>query len=81
MSKTQFSTPGNYRIEVEGVLPAAWLDRLGAMRVFTPSLKTKDVVVTTMQGRVADQAELSGILTSLYELHLPLLSVQFIGDE
>lgn len=40
MSKTQFSTPGNYRIEVEGVLPAAWLDRLGAMRVFTPSLKT-----------------------------------------
>ena len=81
MSKTQFTTPGNYRIEVEGVLPKAWLDRLGAMRVCIPSLKTKNVVVTTMQGKVADQAELSGILTSLYELHLPLLSVQLIGDE
>lgn len=34
-----------------------------------------------MQGRVADQADLSGILNSLYELHLPLLSVKFIGNE
>ena len=80
MSKTHFSTPGFYRIEVEGILPPSWLDRLGAMRVFASSQETKSEI-TIMQGMVADQADLSGILNSLYELHLPLLSVQFIGNE
>ena len=80
MSKTHFSALGCYRIKVEGVVPAAWCDRLGAMRVFAPSQETNNVV-TIMQGMVADQAELSGILNSLYELHLSLLSVQYIGDE
>ncbi len=81
MSKTHFSAPGYYRIEVEGALPPGWFDRLGAMHVSAPSQKTNNVVVTTMQGRIIDQTELSGILNSLYELHLTLLSVQFIGDE
>lgn len=79
MSKTHFSAPGCYRIEVEGVLPPTWFDLLGAMRVLAPSRETD--AVTIMQGRVADQAELAGILNSLYELHLPLLSVQFVGNE
>ena len=29
-------------------------------------------------GPVADQAELSGILNSIYELHLVLISVEFL---
>jgi hypothetical protein len=37
--------------------------------------------VTVLQGRVSDQAALSGILNTLYELHLPLISVQYLGDE
>ena len=85
MSIKHFSTPGCYRIEVEGILPAEWFDRLGAMRILTSteeitSQKTRDAV-TTLQGKVSDQADLSGILNSLYELHLPLLSVQLIGDK
>jgi len=85
MSRSHFTTPGCYRIEVEGVLPQGWFDRLGEMQVLsTPqeisSQEIKDIV-TIMQGKVSDQAALSGILNSLYELHLPLLSVQFIDDE
>ena len=80
MSKTHFSSPGFYRIEVEGILPPAWFDRLGSMQVSSTSQEISDAV-TILQGRVADQADLSGILNSLYELHLPLLSVQFIGNE
>ncbi len=85
MSKTHFSTPGYYRIEVEGILPRAWFNRLGAMEILTSpeeiiSQETNNTV-TRLQGKVSDQADLSGILNSLYELHLPLLSVQFIGDE
>ena len=80
MSKTHFSTPGCYRIEVEGKLSPDWFHRLGSMRVLSPSQEMSSAV-TIMQGRVADQADLSGILNSLYELHLPLLSVEFIGNE
>lgn len=84
MSRSHFTTPGCYRIEVEGVLPKGWFDRLGEMQVLTTpqeisSQEAKDVV-TIMQGKVSDQADLSGILNSLYELHLPLLSVQFIDE-
>ena len=85
MSKMHFSTPGCYRIEVEGILPPAWFNRLGAMEILTSpeeiiSQETNNTV-TRLQGKVSDQADLSGILNSLYELHLPLLSVQFIGNE
>ena len=85
MSRSHFSSPGCYRIEVEGILPTGWFDRLGEMQVLTKpqeinSQEAKNVV-TIMQGNVSDQADLSGILNSLYELHLPLLSVQFIEND
>ena len=84
MSKIHFSTPGCYRIEVEGMLPESWFGRLGDMQVFKINQETTSEVnnkITIMQGKVSDQADLSGILNSLYELHLSLLSVQFIDEE
>jgi hypothetical protein len=38
-------------------------------------------VVATLVGRLKDQAELSGVLNTLYEMHLPLLSVEILSDE
>jgi hypothetical protein len=32
-------------------------------------------------GRLADQAALSGVLNSLYELHLPVLSADCVDSE
>jgi len=72
----QFATPGNYRIEIQGHLRPDWNDRFGAMQIV--SLEA-DSAVTVLQGHVSDQAELVGILNTLYELHLPLLSVQYLG--
>ncbi len=80
MKKTHFSATGCYRIEVVGKVPPGWIDRLGGMQVLQASQNTTSTV-TCMQGRVIDQAELSGILNSLYELHLPLLSVQFMEKQ
>ena len=78
-SKTvNFSAPGNYRVEVQGHLRPDWSDRVGAMRIVSPEA---DSAVTVLQGHVCDQAELAGILNTLYELHLPLLSVQHLGNE
>jgi hypothetical protein len=81
MSKAaHFSAPGNYRVEVQGHLRPDWSDRFGAMLIVSPPPEA-DSAVTVLQGHVSDQAELAGILNTLYELHLPLLSVQHLGDE
>ena len=48
------------------------------MTITTP--KNQGACVTEMVGKVADQAALSGILYTLYEMHLPLLLVEFLGD-
>ena len=71
----KLSTPAAYRIEVEGEVPESWSDRLGGMRITTRQRKDQ-TTVTTLIGRVRDQAELSGALNTLYELHLPILSVE-----
>jgi len=36
--------------------------------------------VTTLDGEVLDQAALAGVLSALYNLHLPLLSVEYIEN-
>jgi len=77
--KANYAGPGRYRIEVQGELPAGWGERFGAMKVYSRGSERGDAV-TVLQGCVADQAELSGILNTLYELHLTLLSVRLQDD-
>jgi hypothetical protein len=36
--------------------------------------------ITTLTGNVMDQAALTGVLNTLYELHLPLLSVENLDE-
>jgi len=67
--------PANYRITVEGRLKDSWSDCLGGMSI-TYSSSGDKTVTTTLLGQVRDQADLSGVLNTLYELHLPLLSVK-----
>ncbi len=67
--------PAIYRICVRGPLSPEWSSRLGGMEITTtdgPNGATRTVLV----GRIADQAALSGLLNSLYELHLPVISVE-----
>ena len=72
-------TPGTYRISVEGQLDEKWSERLAGMDI--KSRKRPDQsVVTTLSGNVQDQSELLGVLNSLYELHLPILSVKILAE-
>ena len=73
-------TPATYRIEVEGHLDESWTDRLAAMRIAT-SKRADQTTVTTLIGRLRDQAELSGVLNSLYDLHLSILSVEYLKND
>ena len=80
VNRYEFSAPGRYRIVVHGHLRPDWSDRFGDMQILARS-SDADSDETVMQGCVKDQAELSGILNTLYELHLTLCSVQYLGDE
>ncbi|MEE9542705.1 MAG: hypothetical protein V3V95_02845 [Thermodesulfobacteriota bacterium] len=73
-------TPATYRILVLGELDQSWSDRLAGMAI---SVDAHEEVgrVSTLLGLLKDQAELSGVLNSLYELHLPLLSVKVLNND
>ena len=73
-------TPATYRIEVEGVLEKIWADSLAGMRISSRK-RADQSTVTTLTGRLRDQAELSGVLNGLYELHLPILSVEILSED
>ena len=66
--------PGTYRIRVQGHLGESWSDRMGGMCIVT-AREPDGRVVTTLCG-LADQAALSGVLNSLYDLGFCLLSVE-----
>lgn len=68
--------PAVYRIKVKGVLPDSWLNQLGGLHITDRTSER-----TTLVGRLKDQAELFGVLNTLYELHLPLSSVEIPSNE
>jgi hypothetical protein len=70
-----FDTPAAYRIVVRGRIPVRWRDRLDGMTIVEDSAKA-EIPVTTLEGDLSDQAALSGVLRTLYELHLAVLSVE-----
>ena len=75
-----FADPVSYRIVIQGLVGKDWSDRLAGLAITTTHPETGPPR-TTLEGRIHDQAELNGVLTTLYELHLPLLSVEKLKDE
>lgn len=64
-----------YRIRVVGHLNSSWSDRLGGMTI-TQENQNKNHAGTTLHGQLPDQAALFGVLVALYDMHLPLISVE-----
>ena len=76
-----FDRSGNYRIRVLGFLAENWSERLCGLRIKRCKLKHPEGPVTELVGKVRDQAELSGLLNSLYGLHLTLLSEKYFNSD
>ena len=76
----KFETPATYRIRVQGKLDESWLEQLGGMAV-APDAPDDKSPVTILVGHMPDQAALSGVLNTLYEMHLPLLSVENLDEK
>jgi hypothetical protein len=73
--------PAVYSIQIQGMLDQNWVQQFGDMRQFTTvGDSTMQAPVTTIIGRVTDQAALAGILNLVYNLGLPLLSVTYLGS-
>lgn len=77
--KYAFDKPTKYRISVLGNVNESWTERLAGMSIdFLEESRGK---VTVLHGVLRDQAELSGVLNTLYEMHLTLLSVEELTRE
>ena len=70
-----FDGPATYRISVQGRIGENLADRLGGMDI-TVILIDGGGAITTLSGELRDQAALAGVLNTLYEWHLSLLSLQ-----
>lgn len=79
-TSVDFAGPARYRIVVQGVLSEHWRDRLAGLAITTAS-PPGAAPRTTLLGGIRDQAELNGVLDTLYNLHLPILSVETLDDE
>jgi len=76
----KLETPARYRIRSQGRLDTSWSDRLGGMSITQVAPENKPPV-TTLVGHLPDQAALAGVLNALYNLHLPLLSVENLDEK
>jgi hypothetical protein len=66
------NAPLECTVRAAGTLDPRWTDRLGGLRVRAAG---RGFPVTELRGALPDQAALFGVLTALYDLGLPLLSV------
>jgi hypothetical protein len=64
-------------IRVRGALSSDWSDRLGGLRITV--VHAGRHTITELVGRLTDQAAVHGVLAALYELGLPLISVDCTG--
>lgn len=66
-----------YRIRFQGALDESWQQDLGP----SWSVQSNDSApeTTTITGVMRDQAALIGLLSTLYDVGLPLLEVEYLG--
>jgi hypothetical protein len=82
-SKTIFPAmglPATYHIRVIGQLDENWSNRLGGLTI-SSTCSDESQVITSLKGRLIDQAALFGVLMALYDSRLPLVSVEFLGED
>lgn len=75
-----FDAPATYKIRVQGKIAPKWSARLEGLSIRVA--ESADVgSVTILKGELIDQAALAGVLNSLYDMHLPVISVKRLKKE
>jgi hypothetical protein len=79
-ARSGFDRAATYRIWVQGRIPPKWCDSLEGMAVAEYSTGAGQLS-TTLEGELADQAALAGLLETLFRLHLSVVSVERLSAE
>ena len=79
MSKFSFISPAIYKIQVHGDLKASLAERLVGLQITKKNHGDLNSV-TLIIGQINDQAALSGILNTLYENHITIISVNLLSS-
>jgi len=79
-TKASSASRRSYRIRVEGSLDPSWSDRLGGLAITTTG-QFGAKTTTVLEGELADQGALMGVLNTLHELHLPVEAVEHISAD
>ena len=66
--------PATYEIRVQGSIDPKWSGRLQGLGITVKEFSDR-LPVTTLSGRLKDQAALLGVLNTLFALKMPLLFV------
>ena len=70
--------PAMYRICILGTLDKKWSDYYGGMTIENVS-DPERFAMTWLNGRLADQSALMGVLNALYDIGYPILEVECVG--
>ena len=79
-TRLRIECPAHYQILVQGRLDERWCNQLGGLTI-TPVIGPTGLPITHLSGEVLDQAALFGVLNTLYNLRLPLISVVCDEDD
>lgn len=75
------SGPAIYQIRVSGRVDPRWIHNVCGMQV-THAIRSPGKTESVLVGRLADQAALNGVLSALYEKHLPVIAIDhLVGQE
>jgi hypothetical protein len=74
-----FKKPAVYKIVVQGEIDDCWADRLFDMQINVERQKGKQSI-SSIVGEITDQSALSGILNTLYELQMTVISVKMLTE-
>lgn len=72
--------PAVYRVRVRGHVDVTWSDRLGGLQI-TNDRPSAECELSTLIGRVRDQSTLAGVLNAIWDMRLPVLSVECLEVE
>jgi len=76
----KFNGPAYYTISIQGSMSDKILSYFEGIKIKSEK-KSDTTIITTVECRIKDQAELSGIINSLYEWGYPILRVECEGKD
>ena len=77
---TEFKGSAIYCIKIRGVIDQRYAGHFGDMIISTEK-KDEGQTTSKLTGKIKDQAELMGVLNALYNLHLPIVSIQTLDEK